>query len=610
MKKFISLSIGIALLASPIIASAQTTSASDASIIAILEQLVATLTQELQQLLAARAGSTQSSPALLTATPTSGSAPLTVEFHINPGMASASSIDFGDDKTNVETLGNSPGNSCGDPNESECGHTYTTPGTYTAHIYDIKSEVLGTVTITVTGSNSTQSSATIDQSSLTTGSANPTITGSTTAGPATFLVSIKNSSGSTVYSSAPPINNGHWSVVSPALAAGTYQVIVYGGGGGNILATGTLTVNAAQSSAPISCAFNGQTITSGNSITAYQAPSVPSGQQCASQQRTCANGILSGSYANTSCVVAASTNVSVTSYPNFNNLCYGFVTGYANSTNVISGYNDTCTNLQKSMPFVYSVTQEVNGSHVGAANDSLGRSTYMNDYDYASDYGQWIKANFYPSAGTMIYGAALDTINYSKTNVTGWPLQKGTLFFGLNDTSVSNANVHLDKNVVVEFDMRIRGDEVNNTMNPGTYSGHRIMVGMLLNWSEQSRSNKAHYFEVNLSQTPGYSQVWSGPDLPLCHDTNYDRCWYDPSGTWSEVRYVPYAAVAGGSLNFVTDQWVHVRIPLSYAKSLGWVSVPTSWSDATLGGLYIGMESTGATRYWTEVKNYQVYYTQ
>ena len=59
-KKILSAAIAIALLASPVIASAQTVTASsttNASKIAALEQLVATLTQELQQLLAARSGS-------------------------------------------------------------------------------------------------------------------------------------------------------------------------------------------------------------------------------------------------------------------------------------------------------------------------------------------------------------------------------------------------------------------------------------------------------------------------------------------------------------------------------------------------------------------------
>ena len=44
-----------------------------------------------------------------------------------------------------------------------------------------------------------------------------------------------------------------------------------------------------------SCALNGRTIASGSSVTAYQASSVPFGQTCMAQVRTCSNGSLSGS---------------------------------------------------------------------------------------------------------------------------------------------------------------------------------------------------------------------------------------------------------------------------------------------------------------------------
>ena len=49
----------------------------------------------------------------------------------------------------------------------------------------------------------------------------------------------------------------------------------------------------------------GGTISSGQSVTAYQASSVPCGSSCASQTRTCSNGSLSGTYTNSSCSVAA-----------------------------------------------------------------------------------------------------------------------------------------------------------------------------------------------------------------------------------------------------------------------------------------------------------------
>ena len=52
IKRYISFGIGVALLVSPGLVSAQSTSTNNAAIIAILEQLVATLIQELQALIA------------------------------------------------------------------------------------------------------------------------------------------------------------------------------------------------------------------------------------------------------------------------------------------------------------------------------------------------------------------------------------------------------------------------------------------------------------------------------------------------------------------------------------------------------------------------------
>ncbi len=57
-KKLITVGLGIALLASPLLASAQTSTSDNSSVIASLEALVVTLTQELQQLIAARSVST------------------------------------------------------------------------------------------------------------------------------------------------------------------------------------------------------------------------------------------------------------------------------------------------------------------------------------------------------------------------------------------------------------------------------------------------------------------------------------------------------------------------------------------------------------------------
>jgi hypothetical protein len=54
-----------------------------------------------------------------------------------------------------------------------------------------------------------------------------------------------------------------------------------------------------------SCLFNGQTIAHGVSVVAYQSSTVAYGQSCASQTRTCTNGTLTGSYAFASCNAGA-----------------------------------------------------------------------------------------------------------------------------------------------------------------------------------------------------------------------------------------------------------------------------------------------------------------
>ena len=100
--------------------------------------------------------------------------------------------------------------------------------------------------------------------------------------------------------------------LSSKLAAGSYYFnpTVYTSSGTTLWGTtkaATFTVGSAGSGSTGSCTFNGKTIASGSSVTAYQASSVPAGQSCASQARSCSNGTLSGSYAYSSCSVQAAS---------------------------------------------------------------------------------------------------------------------------------------------------------------------------------------------------------------------------------------------------------------------------------------------------------------
>jgi hypothetical protein len=176
IKTLISVGVGLSMLVIPLAASAQTAPTDNSALIAVLQQLIVILTQELQQLIAAKGGSTaitaqqtgsptQQQPAF-TASPTSGVAPLTVEFMFLYN-AGATGITFGDGQEQSFSAPGCPPNNAGGMVNQSCvfDHTYASPGTYKVqllrqNLVQGADTVLGTATITVTGSNSTGSSTT------------------------------------------------------------------------------------------------------------------------------------------------------------------------------------------------------------------------------------------------------------------------------------------------------------------------------------------------------------------------------------------------------------------------------------------------------------------
>lgn len=67
--------------------------------------------------------------------------------------------------------------------------------------------------------------------------------------------------------------------------------------------TGSYNASTCSVQSALACSFNGQSIPSGQTVTAYAASSVPAGNSCSSEIRTCTNGSLSGSSAYSSCFV-------------------------------------------------------------------------------------------------------------------------------------------------------------------------------------------------------------------------------------------------------------------------------------------------------------------
>ncbi len=145
---------------------------------------------------------------------------------------------------------------------------------------------------------------------------------------------------------------------------------------------------------------------------------------------------------------------------------------------------------------------------------------------------------------------------------------------------------------------------------PLSVSGHRIMIGFLLDWPEvYPRCNRAHFFEVDLF----YSELYNFNetiDPTYCNDIVYDRCFFDQNGVYAEGRFVNSEAVFGmPPLPLNSDSMTHVIIPVSaFARNLSWVQPPVQgWETATIKGAYIGIESMGITRLWIQATNYQLY---
>jgi hypothetical protein len=256
---------------------------------------------------------------------------------------------------------------------------------------------------------------------------------------------------------------------------------------------------------------------------------------------------------------------------------------------------------------LFSVTHESpKNSHLDAANYDPDIVAYMADFDPDADLGSWVNFGLISGEASPVISVVLDTINFNKINVTGWPLQFGHMFVAFNDHL---RLAKLDHPITVEFDIRVRASEVRAHLYSG-YSGRRIMVGAVGTWDEAvPRTNKSHFLEVDLIQSDGYSESYGDPKYPLCRDVSYDRCFYSVEGKYAEGRELRYETfLEQPSLPENTQVWTRVRIPLADVfRRLHWVSAPSQWGNATVTGVFVGIESEGATRTWIEVRNYHVH---
>lgn len=254
IQKLASGSLGLLLLASPVLVSADTLSDLQAQ----LQSLLFTL-QQLQVASSATISQT------FTASPASGTAPLSVAFQERTASGAGSfAVDFGDGTGIGTTICNPLAGS----NDSVCSvtHAYTMPGVYYAELIGKGagdgSQWQGTgkrVMFRVRNASKTGASATIDQHSMISNSSNPTISGTASnadieirikKGRVTIPSPIGTSSQTDVWRNANvlPVAGGHWSaqVASVKLENGYYTVVVSHRKTGYVLATSVLLVDTVQ----------------------------------------------------------------------------------------------------------------------------------------------------------------------------------------------------------------------------------------------------------------------------------------------------------------------------------------------------------------------------
>lgn len=290
--------------------------------------------------------------------------------------------------------------------------------------------------------------------------------------------------------------------------------------------------------------------------------------------------------------------VPITAYPHFSNPCFAYTTSSGSSpvqSRAIGSLVGPCSG--GSGVILFSVTQEDDfGNHDASINFKRNQSKYMADYLFPQMLGTTL--NMHGGDGQVVLSFDT-TANPKKLNpVTGWPVAFGYTFVGANDITTP-PTATLDKNIYLKFRVQVPRAVVGSEWSG--FSGFRIFVGGELDWPEglnpdgSRRTNRSHYIEIVLGDVPGYGARLRGREgTPGCTDAPYYNCFFDAQGRYAEGRYVTGTYLGLPPLSLGTDAVVDIAIPLSETvRSLAWISPPTDWRLARIGGFYLAIEGTG-----------------
>jgi hypothetical protein len=147
----------------------------------------------------------------------------------------------------------------------------------------------------------------------------------------------------------------------------------------NGVLSGSYNYGSCSVGAAASCLFNGQTVAHGSVVRAFQASTVGYGQSCLTEDRLCSNGVLSGSYSFASCSAGSASSCLFDNQ----NVAHGqSVTAYASSSvpfgSACTAQTRTCNNGTMSGSYAYSTctTSTASSCYFNGQTIPHGGSTY------------------------------------------------------------------------------------------------------------------------------------------------------------------------------------------------------------------------------------------
>lgn len=211
-------------------------------------------------------------------------------------------------------------------------------------------------------------------------------------------------------------------------------------------------------------------------------------------------------------------------------------------------------------------------------------------YDFAPSNMFRFDFNDLPN-GRKLIGWAVDKVNNDV-------FRNRHSFAGLDDTSL---HVELSRDVRISLDVALKAFEQHHEGSSGL-AKDRIMVGAVGKWN-----GRDHYVEVVLWRTANYDLCTGACDPSQV----YDRRWGDIKYSDGVYFYGPQLDKIPGHTKLPqlngSMQSIEIKIASLFRGYPGWSDAPSSWSNAFLQGVYIGVEVWGKGRVWIEHKNYRTW---